>query len=121
MATSEGRSTRPADLLASRHKGEGVSMPPSNGQRLVSANTTRSTDVEPQSKEKSWWPPGGGVPKTTEWVGTRETGQGCRQMVRKNWEGHSGHSCRMNEVVREGVPRGDQRPQTRHPSGSIWN
>lgn len=29
-------------------------------------------------------------------------------MVSRNWEGCGGHSCGGNEVVREGVPRGDQ-------------
>lgn len=36
-------------------------------------------------------------------------------------EGHSGHSCRMNEVVREGVPRGDPGPRPQHPSGPVWD
>lgn len=73
-ATLEGRPIRPADLLASRHKGEGVSMPPSNEQRLVLAKTTRSTEVDQQSKGNPGGNQGGGVPKKREWVRTQETG-----------------------------------------------
>lgn len=100
----------PGDLLASKCKGEGVSMPPASEQRLGSVNTTTSTREEQQCGQKSRWQAWGGVMKAAKRIG-----QDSEDRLRLQTDGGEklGRPCWLQlqgELGSQGrcVPRGDQ-------------